>query len=165
MSSIERAKSFEKEEILQIKEIFSTFTSKSSTEIPIEEVPQVFKKLGIHRSKSDISKLLLPFQEFQGLDFPNFLLLLSQDISEQGEPGGRAGLTSQFSDIASETFKQMDKDGSGELSPKELKEGMSELFGEEAAAIDIDAMFSKADSNHDGKLDFFEFKNALKSAN
>ena len=156
--------SFEKEEILQIKEIFSTFTSKFSTEIPIEEVPQVFKKLGIHRSKSELSKLLLPFQEFQGLDFPNFLILMSRDNSEQDEPEEFVRLTSQFSEVASETFKQMDKDCNGKLSPKELKEGMSELFGEAATAIDIDAMFNKADSNKDGEIDFSEFKSALKSA-
>ena len=153
--------SFEREEIIQIKEIFCTFASESGTDIPVEDVPQVFKKLGIHRSKSEISKLLVPFQELQSLDFPNFLILLSRDISEQDE---LPLLSPQFSEIASEAFKQMDKDGSGKLSPKELKEGMWDLFGEEATDIDIDAMFQKADSNQDGEIDFFEFKNALKSA-
>ncbi|KAI6649351.1 hypothetical protein LOD99_11717 [Oopsacas minuta] len=154
---------FEREEILQVKYIFNTFTGSNTTYICIEDVPIIFKKLGLHRSKFQISKLLDPFKELQGLDFPNFLLLLSADISEQENPRKYVQLMSQFSEEASLTFNQMDKDHNGKLSPEELKEGMEEIFGEDARKIDIDAMFTAADSNHDGQIDFTEFKSALKS--
>lgn len=155
---------FEREELLQIKNIFSTFTSESNTYIDKEDVSDVFKKLGLHRSKSHISKLLLPFSELEGLDFPNFLLLLDQDISEQENPRKCARMISEFSEEASRAFDQMDKDHDGKLSPKELKEGMEELFGEDASGIDIDAMFTTADVNKDGEIDLSEFKTALRSA-
>ena len=155
---------FEREEVLQIKNIFSTFTSESNTFIYKEDVSDVFMKLGLHRSKSHISKLLLPFRELEGLDFPNFLLLLNQDISEQVNPKKCVRMISEFSEEASRTFDQMDKDHNGKLSPKELKEGMTELFGEDANAIDIDAMFTAADVNKDGEIDLSEFKTALRSA-
>ena len=155
---------FEREELLQIKNIFSTFTSESDTYIYKEDVSDVFKKLGLHRSKSHISKLLLPFKELEGLDFPNFLLLLNQDISAQENPKMCVRMISEFSEEVSNTFYQMDKDHDGKLSPKELKEGMEELFGEDAGAIDIDAMFTAADANKDGEIDLSEFKSALRSA-
>jgi len=57
-------------------------------------------------------------------------------------------------------FSLYDKDGSGGLTAKELKQAMKGTFLDEE---EIDAMFTKADKNDDDMLDKDEFRSLMVS--
>lgn len=156
--------SFETDEIIEIERIFSLFTTESKPQIPLKDIPNVFKGVGLHRTESEMSKLLSPFEGLKGLDFPQFLSLLTQDSTLSNNPKNYVRTMSVFTEQAKEAFISMDTNGDGTISPDELKEGVHKMLGQEAEQIDIDAMFSAADSNKDGEIDFSEFRNALKKA-
>ena len=55
-----------------------------------------------------------------------------------------------------ETFKLFDTDGSGKISPEELKTIMLKL-GEDLTDHQIREMIREADADNDGEIDFDEF--------
>jgi len=61
-----------------------------------------------------------------------------------------------------ELFKAIDKDGDGELTQEELKEGYVKIMGmtNEMAAEEAERIMRKIDSNGSGSIDYSEFVNA-----
>lgn len=64
----------------------------------------------------------------------------------------------------SEAFKVFDEDGDGFISAKELQVVLGKLgLQEEGREIDrVEMMISSVDRNHDGVVDFFEFKDMMR---
>ena len=60
-----------------------------------------------------------------------------------------------------EMFQQYDIDGDGTLEREEILEGMTKIYGEEKAIIEVDRIFCIADQDGSGKIDFTEFKTAF----
>eukprot|EP00388_Colpodella_angusta_P021354 GDKJ01054083.1.p1 GENE.GDKJ01054083.1~~GDKJ01054083.1.p1 ORF type:complete len:483 (-),score=102.71 GDKJ01054083.1:877-2325(-) len=54
-------------------------------------------------------------------------------------------------------FAEMDVNGDGKLSKKELKEGWNKVFGVATSEQDIDSLFHKADADNSGAIDYTEF--------
>jgi calcium-dependent protein kinase len=54
-------------------------------------------------------------------------------------------------------FKQLDKDGDGNLSKQEILEGYEEVFGVPISEEDVDAMFNQIDVDGSGTIDYTEF--------
>ncbi|KAL7670614.1 hypothetical protein ACOME3_005548 [Neoechinorhynchus agilis] len=69
----------------------------------------------------------------------------------------RGSCAKDFEDKLLVVFKQLDKDGSGRIEKPELGAGIKSL-GFEMDEKDIGQMFDCIDKNHDGTLDFDEFK-------
>jgi hypothetical protein len=61
-----------------------------------------------------------------------------------------------------EAFKRIDKDGSGCLSPDELRELVHEL-GDDVTEEDLEAMIKEADKDGDGEIDMEEFTNMMRA--
>lgn len=82
---------------------------------------------------------------------PNDLLITKKKHEEQVE-----------SDLT-EAFKVFDENGDGYISAKELQQVLSKLGLPEAQQEihQIQRMISSVDQNHDGRVDFFEFKNMM----
>ena len=61
-----------------------------------------------------------------------------------------------------ELFRSLDTDNSGTLSPAELKEGFSVLFGTEIADIDgeVERIMKQADLDGSGVIEYSEFVSA-----
>jgi len=51
-------------------------------------------------------------------------------------------------------FTQIDEDGDGTLDRDEILRGMIMLYGEEKALTEVDRIFSVADTDQSGKIDF-----------
>jgi len=52
------------------------------------------------------------------------------------------------------TFKKLDVDHDGQLTPEELVAGMSTMMGEEEAKKEVDRIFKSIDVNNTGAIDF-----------
>jgi len=60
-----------------------------------------------------------------------------------------------------ELFKEIDKNGDGQLSKDELLEGYEKIFGTTVTAKEIDDIFDTLDKNKSGFLDYSEFVMAV----
>jgi calcium-dependent protein kinase len=52
------------------------------------------------------------------------------------------------------TFKKLDLDHDGQLTPEELTIGYTAMMGEEDAKKEVDRIFKSIDVNHTGAIDF-----------
>jgi Ca2+-binding EF-hand superfamily protein len=52
------------------------------------------------------------------------------------------------------TFKKLDTDHDGQLTPAELIAGYTEMMGEEEAKKEVDRIFKSIDVNNTGAIDF-----------
>ena len=60
-------------------------------------------------------------------------------------------------------FKLFDLNGDGQISKDELKTVMGSVSGEAVNAEEIDQMFSEADTDESGWIDYAEFCNIMKA--
>ena len=79
------------------------------------------------------------------IDFPEFLMLMSQKMKE----------TDSEEDIK-EAFRVFDKDSSGFISAGELSHVMSNL-GEKLTEEEVDEMIREADMDGDGRINYEDF--------
>ena len=80
------------------------------------------------------------------LDFPEFLLLMSNRMKDNGSE-----------DELVEAFKVFDRDGDGSVSVDELMTIMT-MLGERLTREEVETMIRDADKDEDGELNFEEFK-------
>ncbi|PIM97273.1 hypothetical protein CDL12_30260 [Handroanthus impetiginosus] len=63
-----------------------------------------------------------------------------------------------------EAFKVFDEDGDGYISARELQAVLGKLGLQEGREMDrVEMMISSVDQNNDGRVDFFEFKDMMRS--
>lgn len=149
---------------LRLHRIFDLFDKNSDGFITIEELSQALSRLGLD---ADISDLKLTIESFikpgeTGLQFVDFAALhktldesfFARDCECDGSPE---------SDLE-EAFKVFDQDGDGFISAVELQNVLKKLGLPEAGEIEqVEKMIVSADTNHDGRVDFFEFKNMMRT--
>lgn len=66
-------------------------------------------------------------------------------------------LTQQELSEAANTFKEFDKDGSGALSPEELKHCLREIQGLEYNEREVNELIERIDVDGDGEINYSEF--------
>ena len=144
--------------------------------ITVEELSHALSLLSLEADLPELESLVTSYIEpgNLGLTFEGFVRLheslddmlfgCKEDITEESEStcaGVDAKMSQEESDL-SEAFKVFDEDGDGFISARELqvvlgKLGLSE--GNEIARVQ--QMIVSVDRNHDGRVDFFEFKNMM----
>lgn len=78
--------------------------------------------------------------------------------------GDENRMMSQEESDLSEAFKVFDEDGDGYISAKELQVVLEKLGFDEGNQIDrVERMITSVDRNQDGRVDFFEFKDMMRS--
>ena len=89
-------------------------------------------------------------------------------ITSLGPPNGfQASLVNAlginvFSDEEFEnTFRRVDKDGSGTITPDEVEELLTETYGFPPLEEEVEMFMTEFDLNQDGKVTLEEFKSAL----
>lgn len=136
--------------------------------ITVQELNQALSLLGLD---TDLSELEFTVNSFikpgnDGLTFEDFAALhQSLDDTFFGEEKGETGddeMLQQESDLT-EAFKVFDEDGDGYISAQELQEVLRKLGLPEGKEIDrVQQMIVSVDRNHDGRVDFFEFKDMMR---
>ncbi|XP_047342093.1 calcium-binding allergen Bet v 3-like [Impatiens glandulifera] len=150
---------------LRLHRIFDLFDKNKDGMITVDELSQALNRLGLETDVSELSvmvnshirdgKIGLGFEEFDELHRSlndTFFGLDQQDNQDEEE-----------SDL-NEAFKVFDEDGDGYISASELQKVLGKLGFSEGREIDrCKRMILSVDHNHDGRVDFYEFKDMMRS--
>ncbi|PON47744.1 Parvalbumin [Parasponia andersonii] len=177
---------------LRLRRIFDLFDENNDGMITAEELERALNQLGLEAEFSDLESTVKAFIRPGniGLRFEDFLLLHQalnetyfggEDEDDDGRieereaeaetteaaapPNGdaRKRVSQEESDL-SEAFKVFDEDGDGYISARELQVVLGKLGFDEGNEIGrVEKMITSVDRNQDGRVDFFEFKDMMRS--
>ncbi|KAG8739215.1 calmodulin-like 3 [Ceratobasidium sp. 414] len=112
--------------------------------ISVEELGSVMRELGQKPTSEELHMMMaeVDLDHSGTIDFEEFLAMMDekmQDVSAEDE--------------MREAFRVFDQDGSGQLSPEELKTMMNSL-GENLTDSEVQQMIQEADTDGDGQIDY-----------
>eukprot|EP00164_Ancoracysta_twista_P001930 GFYU01002537.1.p1 GENE.GFYU01002537.1~~GFYU01002537.1.p1 ORF type:complete len:222 (-),score=52.85 GFYU01002537.1:132-797(-) len=142
------------EEIEEWTEAYKLFDKDGNGKIDIDELDVIMRSCGITKSDKEIKQLMAD-ADLDGsgtLDLDEFVAMMAR---------WRKGSSSEEDEIK-QAFKIFDKDKSGEVSIRELKDVFSSL-SEKIMEDVIDELFLEFDLNDDGVLNEEEFFHLLSS--
>lgn len=138
-------------DIQEFKQAFDMFDKNHDGKISSEELGCVIRTLGHNHSSKEIEEMIknVDTNENGFVEYDEFLTMMRRASKEQ---------CSENNDEARkrEAFAVFDMDGNGYIDKHELKYVMRRL-GENLSDEDLKAMFSEADINGDGLIDYDEF--------
>ncbi|KAF1897557.1 hypothetical protein Lal_00036999 [Lupinus albus] len=145
---------------LRLRRIFDMFDKNGDSMITIKEISQALNLLGLHTDLTELESIT----RNEGLTYEDFVALHESlgdtyfgfgDMEENEEQ--------EESDLR-EAFKVFDENGDGYISAKELQAVLGKLGLNEGNEIDrVNKMIVSFDTNHDGRVDFSEFKNMMRT--
>ena len=142
------AEQFSPAQIAELKEVFALFDKDGDGTITATELGTVMKNLGQCPTESELQDMVneVDLDGNGTIDFPEFLGLVGRMMKE-----------GQSDDEMKEAFDIFDRDGNGLISAHELRNVMANL-GEHLTDEELEEMMKEADQDHDGHLNFEEFK-------
>ncbi|XP_022941610.1 calcium-binding allergen Bet v 3-like [Cucurbita moschata] len=159
---------------LRLRRIFDMFDKNGDGMITSEELGQALSLLGLDAEESELDSTVNSFIQpgNEGLRFEDFAALHQSlndayfggqdgEVNEQNEEEKR--MSQEESDLT-EAFRVFDEDGDGYISAAELQVVLRKLRLSEGNEIDsVQKMILSVDRNKDGRVDFFEFKDMMRS--
>ena len=145
---------FTKKELKSLQNSFTLFDKDHDGKLTIKEVDGALRFLGKDPTRYRVESVMKDIDTYGNgtVAFPEFLQLMSQ-TNEDGEFD---------QDETFVVFRRFDKDGDGFITANEIKEEMlnhGNIFTEDQ----VRQMISRADANGDGKIDYEEFVQLIKS--
>ncbi|CAH8345344.1 unnamed protein product [Eruca vesicaria subsp. sativa] len=151
---------------LRLQRTFDLFDKNGDNFITVDELSQALSRLGLD---ADLSELLSTVESYiqpgnTGLSFDDFSSLhKTLDDSFFGGAGDNDDAADDESDLK-EAFKVFDENGDGFISAKELQAVLKKLGLPEGGEMErVEKMIVSVDRNKDGRVDFFEFKNMMRT--
>lgn len=135
------------EQLDEYRAAFDLFDEDGNNAISKEELENVMKKLGLNPTDDELRDMIREHDtdESGQIEFEEFCELLAQRMEgEDKEENLRAA------------FRTFDQDGSGKISPQELRQVMINL-GEKLTDQEIQEMIQEADCDGDGQINYEEF--------
>lgn len=152
---------------VRLRRIFDIFDKNNDSIITVEELGQALGLLGLQTEQAQLESMVKTYIQpgNSGLSFEDFQALhRSLDDAFFGLGADDSSDDKQEEYDLTEAFKVFDEDGDGFISAKELQVVLSKLGLHEGAELDrVEMMISSVDKNHDGRVDFFEFKDMMRS--
>ncbi|KAF8041803.1 hypothetical protein BT93_A0410 [Corymbia citriodora subsp. variegata] len=161
---------------LRLRRIFDLFDKNGDGFITVVELGHALASLGLHADPSEVDTAVASFIKpgSPGLEFDGFVQLhhslddifpTPRDDGEESDASdsSSSSSSSQEENDLSEAFKVFDEDGDGFISAGELQVVLAKLGlpeGQEIARVQ--QMIVSVDRNHDGLVDFFEFKDMMR---
>lgn len=159
---------------LRLRRIFDMFDKNGDGMITSEELGQALSLLGLDAEESELDSTVNSFIQpgNEGLRFEDFAALHQSlndayfggqdgEVNEENEEEKR--MSQEESDLT-EAFRVFDEDGDGYISAAELQVVLRKLRLSEGNEIDsVQKMILSVDRNKDGRVDFFEFKDMMRS--
>ncbi|CAH8378759.1 unnamed protein product [Eruca vesicaria subsp. sativa] len=154
---------------LRLQRIFDLFDKNGDGFITIEELNQALSRLGLDADLSDLKSTVESYIQpgNTALNFDDFSSLhKTLDDSFFGGAGAcdeSSPEDAEESDLV-EAFKVFDENGDGFISARELQVVLNKLGLPEGGEMErVEKMIDSVDRNHDGRVDFFEFKNMMRT--
>ncbi|EPB82295.1 hypothetical protein HMPREF1544_10975 [Mucor circinelloides 1006PhL] len=188
-----RTSSITEEEMNSLKEAFALYDTNHNGAIDLQQFAKILKSLNIETNDDKLDVILKKVDKNHDgeIDFDEFVSamthLLTQESEISSEPESLRRWKTYPEPEAQESnqkkkdkshysrrmsvheaddlklcFAKFDKNGDGQISEEELKEVMGGL-GENLTDAEIKDMMHDADTNHDGFIDFEEFKALMPS--
>ena len=134
-------------QVQEFKEAFDIFDVDGGGTITVEELEEVMKSLGQKPTKAQLEATVreIDADGDGAIDFAEFLTMMLRKMNE-GNP------EKELMDV----FMVFDKDGSGTISPDELRSAMR-VIGEKLTDDEIEDAIKLADKSGDGEVDYDEF--------
>lgn len=153
---------------VRLRRIFDIFDKNNDNIITVEELGQALGLLGLQTDSAQLDSMVktyiqpgntgLRFEDFEALhrSLDDAFFGLADEAAQVDEKQEEYDLT--------EAFKVFDEDGDGYISAAELQIVLGKLGLQEGSELDrVEMMISSVDKNHDGRVDFFEFKDMMRS--
>ncbi|KAK9067756.1 hypothetical protein SSX86_011867 [Deinandra increscens subsp. villosa] len=174
---------------VRLRRIFDLFDTNHDELITVDELSRALILLGLDTNMNELDSVIktfirdgnsgLTFDDFQALhkeiDDLFFRLDDSDDLGNHDEDNGNGngngnggvaggdGGSQEEADLT-EAFKVFDEDGDGYISATELQAVLVKLgFAEGNEIGRVEMMISSVDRNHDGRVDFMEFKEMMRN--
>ncbi|KAH0680788.1 hypothetical protein KY290_022976 [Solanum tuberosum] len=156
---------------IRLRRIFDVFDRNHDCLISVEELSQALNLLGLDADLSEIESMVKLHikPENTGLRFEDFETLHRSlnDVFFGSKCEDKLGLNpdpAQDESDLKEAFDVFDENGDGFISAKELQVVLEKLGLPEGSEIDrVEMMISSVDQDHDGRVDFFEFKDMMRT--
>nr|P43187.1 RecName: Full=Calcium-binding allergen Bet v 3; AltName: Full=Allergen Bet v III; AltName: Allergen=Bet v 3 [Betula pendula]CAA55854.1 allergen [Betula pendula] len=161
---------------LRLRRIFDLFDKNSDGIITVDELSRALNLLGLETDLSELESTVKSFTREGniGLQFEDFISLHQSlndsyfayggEDEDDNEEDMRKSILSQEEADSFGGFKVFDEDGDGYISARELQMVLGKLGFSEGSEIDrVEKMIVSVDSNRDGRVDFFEFKDMMRS--
>ncbi|KAI9332063.1 hypothetical protein BDR26DRAFT_869592 [Obelidium mucronatum] len=141
------------DQIAEFKEAFSLFDKDGDGTITTKELGTVMRSLGQNPTDGELQDMI---NEVDGdgngnIDFEEFITMMARKLKD-----------SDAEAEIREAFRVFDKDGVGYITVAQLRQVMQNL-GENLTEQEINEMFSEADIDGDGRIDFDEFVSMMTS--
>lgn len=156
---------------IRLRRIFDVFDRNHDCLISVEELSQALNLLGLDTDLSENESMVRSYikPENDGLKFEDFEALHRSlnDVFFGSKYEDKLGMDqdpAQDESDLKEAFKVFDENGDGFISAKELQVVLEKLGLPEGSEIDrVEMMISSVDQDHDGRVDFFEFKDMMRT--
>ncbi|KAK4776497.1 hypothetical protein SAY86_005185 [Trapa natans] len=154
---------------LRLRRIFDIFDCNGDGLITVDEISQALGRLGLEAAPSELESTIRSHitPGSDGLRFEDFCAMHREIDETIGDYDGVAETIDagdrEESDLR-EAFKVFDENGDGYISAKELQAVLDKLGlveGKEMARVE--QMIGSFDRNRDGRVDFTEFKDMMRS--
>ncbi|KAK1437186.1 hypothetical protein QVD17_02973 [Tagetes erecta] len=166
---------------VRLRRIFDLFDTNHDELISVDELSRALILLGLDTNMNELDSIIrtfiqpgntgLTFDDFQVLhkEIDDLFFRLDDNDDLSNEDGDNKGdyngddAKQEEADMT-EAFKVFDEDGDGYISAKELQTVLVKLgFAEGNEIGRVEMMISSVDRNHDGRVDFMEFKDMMRN--
>ncbi|CAN8231247.1 unnamed protein product [Cochlearia groenlandica] len=157
---------------LRLQRIFDLFDKNGDGFITVDELSQALTRLGLNADLSDLKSTVESYIQpgNTGLDFDDFSSLHKTlddsffgGVESTDDGSSPETAAADESDLA-EAFKVFDENGDGFISARELQAVLKKLGMPEGGEMErVEKMIVSVDRNQDGRVDFFEFKNMMRT--
>ncbi|OIS99945.1 PREDICTED: calcium-binding protein CAST-like [Nicotiana attenuata] len=156
---------------IRLRRIFDVFDRNHDSLISVDELSQAFNLLGLDADQSEIESMVRSYIKSgnNGLRFEDFEALHRSldDVFFGSKYEDKIGLDQdpdQDEVDLQDAFNVFDENGDGFISAKELQAVLEKLGLPEGNEIDrVEMMISSVDQDHDGQVDFVEFKDMMRT--
>lgn len=150
---------------LRLRRIFDMFDKNGDSMITVEEISQALNMLGLEAEFKEVDSMIKSYIKpgNVGLTYEDFVGLHESLGDTYFSVAAETDEETQNEDLW-EAFKVFDEDGDGYISAKELQVVLGKLGLAEGNLLDnVQRMILSVDTNHDGRVDFHEFKDMMRT--
>ena len=139
------------EKLVELRCAFDLFDNDNDGKIDIAELGKAIQKMGQKLTEDDLKEMIKEVDsDYNGtIEFSEFVQLMESKMKDNDSE-----------EEIFEAFKIFDKKGTGLISKKELKHILSSLH-EPLGNDEIEDIMKQWDLDHDGFLNYEEFKNMM----